>query len=155
MVLVPIGNDTYAWGRDLLHLQREGKTYFVTYCTSYRRILPPSARTIALEWCVLAHRIAYFLHVATVMPDHVHLVFTLFPTASLSETMKLIKRNSACNIGALTWQRGYFDRILRSDEDLRKKCEYVVNNPVRAGIVRSADEYPWIWRSWIEGKKRG
>ena len=89
------------------------------------------------------------------MPDHVHMIFTPYPTAFLAETIKLIKRNSAFEIGGPTWQRGYFDRILRSNEDLREKCEYVVNNPVRAGIVSSADDYPWIWRSWIDGAKRG
>ena len=152
---MPIGDDTYAWGRDLPHLQREGKTYFVTWCTRNRRILEPEERTVALKWCVHSHQIDYFLHVATVMPDHVHGVFTLYPTAFLADAIKLIKRNSGTQIGGPTWQRGYFDRILRSDEGLREKCEYVVNNPVRAGIVGAAEDYQWIWRSSIEGAKRG
>src|SRR5437867_2587468 len=30
-------------------------------------------------------------------------------------------------------------------------CARNIALPVRAGIVKSADEYPWLWRSWIEG----
>ena len=147
-----IGDDTYAWRRDLPHLEKEGKSYYVTFCTRDRRILSPSARTIALESCVAGHLRSYFLHSVVVMPDHVHLVFTLYRIATLAATMKLIKSTSARGIGGgVVWQREYFDRILRSDEDLRAKCEYVVNNPVRAGLVASAEDYPWIWRSWVEG----
>jgi len=149
---MPIGDDTLAWRRDLPHLQNEGKSYYITFCTKRRRILSPSARTAALESCVLGHLRSYFLHVAVVMPDHVHLVFTLYAIAWLAEAMKRIKSTSARAIGhGSVWQREYFDRILRSDEDLRAKCQYVVNNPVRAGLVASADDYPWIWRSWVEG----
>jgi len=31
------------------------------------------------------------------------------------------------------------------------KGEYVCNNPVRKGYVRTPDEWPWLWREWIEG----
>ena len=148
-----IGDDTYAWRRDLPHLQKVGKTYFVTFCTENRRELQPSARDSALAACVCGHLRSYFLHTAVIMPDHVHLVFTTYDHTTLSEVMKLIKSTSSRRIGGGTvWQREYFDRILRSDEDLRKKCEYVLQNPVRAGLAATVDEYPWIWRSWIEGQ---
>ena len=52
------------------------------------------------------------------------------------------------------WQREYFDRIMRLDEDIRRKAEYICENPVRAGLVERVDDYPWIWRSWIEGEER-
>jgi putative transposase len=50
------------------------------------------------------------------------------------------------------WQREYFDRILRSAEDIRTKAEYICENPVRAGLVERVDDYPWIWREWVEGR---
>jgi putative transposase len=142
-----IGDDTHYWRRRLPHLQKLGKTYFVTFCTRLRRVLPPEQRDIALAWCIAGHLNSYFLHCAVVMPDHVHIVFTLYEFATLPLTMKFIKSSSARDIGrGSTWHREYFDRIVRSDEDLRSVCEYVVNNPVRAGLVASADGYPWIWR---------
>ncbi len=64
--------------------------------------------------------------------------------------MQQLKSVSAHSIGRRVWQREYFDRILRSEEDVREKAEYIVNNPVRAGLVESQDQYPWICRWWID-----
>jgi hypothetical protein len=41
------------------------------------------------------------------------------------------------------WQSEFFDRLLRSGESARQKWEYVEQNPVRAGLVKRADEYPY------------
>jgi len=45
------------------------------------------------------------------------------------------------------WQRESFDHILRSEEKLTEKGEYIANNPVRAGLVSTSDEWPWLWRA--------
>jgi hypothetical protein len=39
-----------------------------------------------------------------------------------------------------------FDHVLRSSENLDAKMIYVLDNPVRHGLVREATEYPWIWK---------
>jgi len=152
---VPIYDDTVAWRCNLPHLQRRGTTYSVTFCTLNRRVLSESERTIAIETCVRGHRERYWLHAICVMPDHVHLVFTLYEEFSLPRMMQQVKSVAAHHIGHRVWQREYFDRIMRSDEDVRRKCEYICQNPVRAGLVSSVDDYRWIWRSWIEGDVRG
>jgi hypothetical protein len=41
------------------------------------------------------------------------------------------------------WQRGCFDRLLRSDENLRSKWIYVKDNPVRHGFVQRAEDWPY------------
>ncbi|GIV61894.1 MAG: hypothetical protein KatS3mg044_0760 [Rhodothermaceae bacterium] len=41
------------------------------------------------------------------------------------------------------WQKGFYDHILRSDEDWKKQVRYIANNPVRAGIVEGWDQYPF------------
>ena len=88
------------------------------------------------------------------MPDHVYLVFTLYEHVTLPRVTQQLKGVSAHRIGRGTiWQHESFDRILRSSEDRRRKCEYVCMNPVRAGLVDYVDDYPWVWRSWIEGEK--
>ena len=52
------------------------------------------------------------------------------------------------------WQRGYFDHRLRADErgqQLSAKMNYIRQNPVRARLVASADEWPWrIEHRWIK-----
>ncbi len=103
------------------------------------------------------------MHVAVVMPDHVHLIFTLLRgedelPCSLAEVMKGIKGVSARRINQLLgrrgrlWQDESFDHVVRDSEWSLAKFAYVCNNPVRAGLVRCADEYPWLWRSWVEGR---
>jgi putative transposase len=41
------------------------------------------------------------------------------------------------------WQPGFFDHILRSNESYSEKWNYVCENPVRAGLVAAADEWPF------------
>ena len=43
------------------------------------------------------------------------------------------------------WEEESFDHVLRSDESLKEKCEYIRQNPVKAGLVRRPEDYPWLW----------
>ena len=89
------------------------------------------------------------------MPDHVHLALTpLYDGSSffsVAEIMQGIKSASAHQINRLlnrsgqVWQRESFDRVLRREESIRAKVEYMVQNPVRAGLVKIATEYQWLW----------
>ncbi|HEX3582986.1 MAG TPA: transposase [Thermoanaerobaculia bacterium] len=150
-----IFDDTLSWRGDLPHMQRRGTTYFVTFCTRDREVLAGPERDIVLETTIWGHRQHYWLHALVVMPDHVHHVFTVYEEFALARVMHRIKSVSAHEIGRQVWQREYFDRVMRSDEDVRKKCEYICQNPVRARLVRSVEEYRWIWRSWVEGERSG
>jgi REP element-mobilizing transposase RayT len=95
------------------------------------------------------------LHGAVVMPDHVHLALTPSYSGnsffSLAELMQGIKSASAHKINRLlsrsgqVWQRESFDRVLRREESIQAKVEYMVQNPVRAGLVKGAMEYRWLW----------
>jgi putative transposase len=88
------------------------------------------------------------------MPDHIHLIFTpLYDGDSLhsvAETMQGIKGASAHKINHLlertgqVWQRESFDRVLRREESTHAKVEYMLQNPVRAGLVQNATEYSWV-----------
>jgi hypothetical protein len=41
------------------------------------------------------------------------------------------------------WHKSYHDHVVRSEEDLLQIAEYILGNPVRAGLVESAAEYPF------------
>jgi hypothetical protein len=45
------------------------------------------------------------------------------------------------------WQEGCFDRLLRSDESLSEKWEYLRQNPVRAGLVNDPEDWPYQYAS--------
>ncbi|RLA29685.1 MAG: transposase [Gammaproteobacteria bacterium] len=95
-----------------------------------------------------------------VMPDHLHWLFQLQQSASLSSIVQRVKGRSANQINKLrnlsgpVWQPGYHDRTLRIDESLERIGNYIVANPVRGGIVKSIEDYPlWdlMWRRrWAE-----
>lgn len=38
--------------------------------------------------------------------------------------------------GARLWQRGYYEHVLRNENDLRRAREYIVNNPARWSLDR-------------------
>ncbi|HEV8659698.1 MAG TPA: transposase [Thermoanaerobaculia bacterium] len=134
-----------------------GATYFVTFSTILRRELTSQSRDIALSCCVHDHRLTFFLNAVCVMPDHVHMAFTPYEQWRLPQIMRRVKGvssrliNQADGVRGHLWQDESFDRIMRSHENVRKKCEYICANPVRAGLASSPDGYRWIWRSWVEG----
>ena len=151
---VPIGADTFATRRHLPHFAKAGRTLFVTFSTIGRSELSPEARTIAFDCCLHDHELTHWLDTLVVMPDHVHMLFTLFDDWSLAASMRRVKGNSARRINLATasrgrvWQDESFDRTLRSSEDVRMKGEYVAANPVRAGFVARPEDYPWLWQQW-------
>ena len=63
-----------------------------------------------------------------------------------SRTSRLVRAGSLEQGGL--WQAGYYDHCLRGDEDLRLQARYILENPVRAGIVESPRDYPYSWSLW-------
>ena len=61
--------------------------------------------------------------------------------------------NKALNLRGKVWQDESFDHLLRSDESAYCKVQYICENPVRQGLVKEIDDYPWLWREWVEGER--
>ena len=81
------------------------------------------------------------------MLDHAHLLVE--GTSDRSDFCRLIKsakQSSGQSYAAAAkqplWQEGFYDRVLRPDEDPKKIARYIIDNPVRAGLVRSPLDYP-------------
>ena len=120
--------------------------YFVTFCVEGRRqVLANEEAFLAFknaasrlqDWKVLA---------AVLMPDHLHVIVT--PTedreARLGNCSAALKRWIRQELSARwKWQPGSFDRLLRSDESLHEKWLYVDENPVRAGLVKRPEDWPY------------
>jgi len=149
--------------RNLPHLQVEDKPLFVTFATYKRWVLPESVRELVLRHCLHDHGIKLLMHGAVVMPDHVHMVFTPLRDHQenlygLAEIMSGIKGasahsvNKALNRRGPVWQREFFDHVPRAEESIHSKVQYICENPVRHGLVQEIDDYPWLWREWVEGE---
>jgi len=89
-----------------------------------------------------------------IMPDHIHWLVELH-NGDLPRLMQVIKSRSARLINQArgrsepVWQKGYFDRALRRDEDLKIMARYIIANPLRAGLVDHIGDYP-LWDAiWI------
>jgi len=50
-----------------------------------------------------------------------------------------------CHRDEPLWQDGYHERVLRDEETTRQVIDYMLNNPVRAGLVQNAIDYPFSW----------
>jgi putative transposase len=87
------------------------------------------------------------------MPDHIHLFVALADDRELSVWMKSLKNSLSkslrnLNVSAPHWQKGFFDHVLRSAESYGQKWEYVRDNPVRAGLVREWEQWPFCGEIW-------
>ena len=89
------------------------------------------------------------------MPDHLHLVLEGKEGANLIRLMKTFKQISAYRYrqtsGQPLWQKGYYDHILRKEEDARGVAQYIFENPVRARLVISPHEYPFLGGTLLAG----
>lgn len=75
-----------------------------------------------------------------VMPNHVHAILRFLGNATLGRVMHSLKSYTSKEANRILgrtgtfWQADYFDRIVRSDEDLVRRVEYVAQNPAKAGL---------------------
>jgi REP element-mobilizing transposase RayT len=82
------------------------------------------------------------------MPDHVHLFVRGDEEFVLGRWVGELKQALARGNGwsksdGQLWQEGFFDHVLRSDESMSQKWEYIRENPVRAGLVNHAKDWPY------------
>jgi REP element-mobilizing transposase RayT len=121
--------------------------YFVTFATRDRKRIPSlHCAQVALEQ--YGHCATSKFNVAlgryVIMPDHAHLFVRGDQHFMLSSWIGGLKRAISVALrSSRIWQPGFFDHILRGDESYAEKWSYVRDNPVRAGLVRTADEWPY------------
>ena len=126
--------------------------YFLTTCTSGREPVFTDARLVeAVRWQILnsadVHRFAVLAY--CFMPDHLHLLVEgLEESSDLPRFMKEVKGRSGLHArrlrGKRLWQDGYYEHVLRDDEATERVMCYVLENPVRAGLVAHIADYPFV-----------
>ena len=96
----------------------------------------------------------YVLLAWVVMPNHVHAVIQTLHGWALERVMRDWKGYTALQINALLeqegslWRREYFDRYVRDARHLGDAIRYLHNNPVKAGLVQTPQQwrYSSAWR---------
>ena len=146
----------YQYRRRLPHYQKGDRALFVTFCCGCLDPLPEAVRDIVLRHCLHDQGTKAAIHAVVVMPNHVHLLLTPLRDAddnlySLVEILQGIKGASAHSLNRAlrrsgpVWEEESFDHVLRSEESLAEKLEYIRQNPVRRGLVARAEDYRWLW----------
>jgi putative transposase len=130
----------------------EGSAYFVTTVTKNRLPLFGDARLCRILLVTIEYHktiFDYSVYGYCVMPDHLHLILKPEGEFNLSFIMKMIKGSFARKINRLKaqegslWQPRFHDEAIRSQEQLLALLEYIHQNPVTAGLVAEASEYPF------------
>jgi putative transposase len=94
----------------------------------------------------------YQLIAYCLMPDHLHIL------AQAGEHPKDLREfvrgfKSYCSVATRVatknkldnklWQRGFYEHILRKEENVAETAEYILNNPIRRGLVQDRERYKW------------
>ncbi|MBW4612890.1 MAG: transposase [Desmonostoc vinosum HA7617-LM4] len=144
--------------RRLPHWELDGAVYFITFNTWEKLELSLEARKIVFNSCLFFNKNRYQILVFVVMINHVHMLIQpllKFENEfwSLSSIMKSIKGYSAKQIPQVikhigtVWQDERYDRIVRNDQEFQQYWEYIRQNPVKAGLSSSPEDYPFFWQT--------
>jgi putative transposase len=128
------------------------RTFFVTTRTAGGRSLFQTDRMAALlievfRGYMRSGKIA--VHDFVIMPNHVHILLTVPGEMTLEKAMQLIKgsfsfrANKELGFRGEIWQRAYSDVQIVDEQSFQQHREYIENNPVKAGLANTRDEYPF------------
>ena len=91
----------------------------------------------------------YRLHAWVVMPNHVHVLISPSPRVGMArivhgwKTYTARRANQTLGRAGRFWQPDYFDRYVRNPRHFRAVVQYIEANPVRVGLCRQTEDWPW------------
>ena len=91
----------------------------------------------------------YKLIAWVIMPNHGHVLLTPAPEVTVSDIVHSIKSftaheaNKILNRKGQFWAKEYFDRYIRDRKHFASTIAYIENNPVKARLCKTPDEWPY------------
>ena len=134
-----------------------GGVYFITMAT-HQRIARYTDFRLA---CAMSRQLEAIAETGScsilcwvVMPDHVHILMQLgeLPLNRVVQRLKsrsAVMLNRECAATGRFWSKGYYDHALRRSESIKGVSDYIINNPVRAGLVKHPADYPFWNAAWL------
>ncbi len=101
------------------------------------------------------------LHDFVIMPDHLHLLMTLPGDIAIEKAMQLIKGGFSYRLKrefgyqGEVWQRGFSEVRISDGQSFLRHREYIVQNPVKAGLVDTAEQYPYCYTYLAKKRAQG
>lgn len=77
------------------------------------------------------------------MPDHVHALLSVRQDLEVRKVVGAWKRYLNREMG-IAWQKNFFDHRLRSEDSAQQKWSYILENPLRAGLVQSVEDWDYV-----------
>jgi putative transposase len=141
--------------------------YFITATTHSRRLLFADGENVDLLRATMRRAKAHHpfaMRAYAFMPDHFHLLIFVPETTSISKLLQSIQRNYTRNYrsehnvtqAVRLWQRGFWDHVIRDEQDFANHFHYIHYNPVKHGYVPHPEDYAhtsfheYLKRGWYE-----
>jgi putative transposase len=117
--------------------------YFITICAKERvshQLCRESGKEIIRSIKIYHEKRRWYCHLGLLMPDHVHFLLSfsnqvIYPNV-VGDWKRWINRHHG-----IIWQENFFEHRLRDEESYSQKADYILHNPVRAGLIEG-------WRDW-------
>ncbi len=136
--------------------------YFITCATYQKRLYFTDKAVIDIILPVISRcsaRKGFNIYTYCFMPDHLHMLLVGEEKSSLHRFMQAFKQESSFTFKReyenSLWQRSYYDRVLRTEETLEEVAWYIMNNPVRKGLVNDYKSYNFSGSFLFDVKELG
>ena len=146
----------------LVRLHHSGQAHFLTFSCYHRLPLMAELRMeeaflSALEEMRRRFNMCVFGYV--VMPEHVHLLVNEPASGTIADVIFSLKRKVSDRArrekqsGDPFWMLRYFDHNVRNHAGFVTQLRYILRNPVKRGLCKSPEEWPWSsFRAWALGE---
>ncbi len=131
---------------------QDERTFFITTVAHLRQPIFRNAERASLLVDVLKKNRdtgRFLLHAFVVMPDHAHVLFTPAEDVSLEKAVQFIKGGYSFRVKkelgyrGEVWQQSFTEHRVKDAADFQNHVEYIHQNPVRARLVKTAEEYEY------------
>jgi REP element-mobilizing transposase RayT len=123
--------------------------YFITINCKKRfknQLALPDVAGVLFE--TVRHRqeqLVWWPHLFLLMPDHLHALLSFPPSRKPLELVIRKWKEWTAKEAGIVWQRGFFEHRLRHDESRREKSDYILQNPVRQGLVARPEDWQFVY----------
>jgi putative transposase len=134
-----------------------GQIYFLTVCCENRQRIFTARQHASVVSKECSSQVIWLdssLLAWVLMPDHWHGLIRLGNQNSLSTIMQRFKSITTKKIylnryqNKKIWQSGFYDHAIRKEESIEHVARYLLDNPMRAGLVKNITDYPYWNTQW-------
>ncbi|WP_447553345.1 REP-associated tyrosine transposase [Vreelandella sp. EE22] len=139
-----------------------GGTYFFTVVTHDRLPLfahETNIRVLGRALRRVRKALPFTMDAFVILPDHLHCIWTLpDDDADYSSRWRDLKKTASREFvlpkaGQRAWQRGFWEHVIRDEQDWQRHMDYIHYNPVKHGYASAPSQ--WRWSSFTQCVAKG